>query len=371
VEIDISGAPQLTYETGDHVGIFAQNSRKAVEQAAQLLGLPLDTAFTLKTPGSSSGGELDKPFPGPITLETALSYFADLLSSPHKDALLALASCASESAEAEKLRRLASAEGKAECTEYITKQHRSLLEVMSDFPSAKPSIGLFFGSIAPRLQPRFYSISSSSNKYPRSIHVTCAVVQDVMPTGRVHEGVASTWLAHAKVGEKLPVFVRHSHFRLPKDEAAPVVMVGPGTGLAPFRGFIQERQLLVDDMAELGSAVLFFGCRNRAHDFIYEAELRDAEESGAISKLHVAFSRDGKTKDYVQHHMEQEAAELWKLLQKKSCHVYVCGDAKHMAKDVHRTLLDIAVKQGGMSGSQAEGWLKEVSDSNRYLKDVW
>lgn len=242
---------------------------------------------------------------------------------------------------------------------------------MADFPSAKPSIGLFFGSIAPRLQPRFYSISSSSSKHPRSIHVTCAVVRDVLPTGRMHEGVASTWLAKAKPGQTVAMFVRHSHFRLPADPAAPVIMVGPGTGLAPFRGFLQEREQLLADKKVLGPAELFFGCRSRAQDFIYEAELRGAEEAGALSRLHVAYSREGPAKVYVQHLMEQQGAALWQLLQQPSCHVYVCGDAKHMAKDVHRALVAIAAKHGRMSGTAAEGWVKALSDSNRYLKDVW
>lgn len=267
---------------------------------------------------------------------------------------------------------------------------------MADFPSARPSLGLFFGCIAPRLAPRFYSISSGASAHPRSVHVTCAVVRDVMPTGRVHDGVASSYLQHCKPGERVPVFVRRSTFKLPADASAPVIMVGPGTGLAPFRGFLQERAAalragggaanghahangngLANGHANgagaggLGPAVLFFGCRNRAHDFIYEDELAGAQECGALTTLHVAFSRAGPAKDYVQHRMEAAAPELWALLQHPKAAVYVCGDAKAMAKDVHRALLGIATSQGGMSGSQAEGWLKALSDKGRYHKDVW
>jgi len=242
---------------------------------------------------------------------------------------------------------------------------------MREFPSAKPGLGLFFGSIAPRLQPRFYSISSSATRHPRSVHVTCAVVRDVMPTGRVHDGVCSGWLQRAKEGAQVPVFIRHSHFRLPEDQHAPVIMVGPGTGLAPFRGFLQERQALVDDANELGPAELFFGCRNRAHDFIYEAELRGYEESGALGRLHVAFSREGAAKEYVQHLIAREGAGVWELLRKPGATLYICGDAKAMAKDVLRAIIEVVAQHGGMTSVKAEAWVKELTDSGRLQRDVW
>ncbi|KAF6251355.1 NADPH-cytochrome P450 reductase [Scenedesmus sp. NREL 46B-D3] len=371
VEIDISGNSQLKYETGDHLGMYARNSEQVVIEMAALLGLPLDTSFKLHTEGEGASGDLDAPFPGPIQLSTALAYFADLLSSPHKDALLALASCASDAKQAEQLKLLASAAGKAQYTEYIAKQQRSLMEVMRDFRSAKPTLGLFFGSVAPRLAPRYYSISSSAAKHPRSVHVTCAVVRDALPSGRVRDGVCSSYLQRSAPGERVPMFIRRSTFKLPADAHTPIVMVGPGTGLAPFRGFIQERQALIEDMAEVGPAVLFFGCRHRGHDYIYEAELEGAVECGALSQLHVAFSRAGPVKDYVQHHMEANGAAVWELLQQPGACVYVCGDAKNMAKDVHRALIGIAQSHGSMSSSQAEGWVKRLGDGGRYHKDVW
>jgi NADPH-ferrihemoprotein reductase len=128
---------------------------------------------------------------------------------------------------------------------------------------------------------------------------------------------------------------------------------------------------LADDAAELGPSLLFFGCRNRAHDFIYEAELRGFEESGALGSLHVAFSREGSTKDYVQHHLAREGARVWELLRKPGACFYVCGDAKAMAKDVHRALIEVVSKHGAMSGTKAEMWVKEFTDSGRYMRDVW
>lgn len=250
VEVDVEGSG-VTYETGDHIALYAQNTDAVVSEVASLLGYDLDAVITLQLPdatdvgpGSAAAADLAQPFPGPLQMRIALGYFADVLSSPHREALAALSTFASDRDEAERLRLLGSAAGKADYAEFIGKPHRSLLEVLRAFPSAKPSIGAFFGCIAPRLQPRFYSISSSPKQHATSVHVTCAVVKETMPTGRVHEGVCSTWLAKKAEGTQVPVFLRRSHFRLPAQPSTPIIMVGPGTGLAPFRGFIQERTSL-------------------------------------------------------------------------------------------------------------------------------
>ena len=263
VEVDVSGS-KITYAHGDHVAVHAQNTPAVVKEVAAMLGHPSpdkDVAVTLRRPspsapnGAASSGLAPPPFPGPLSLRLAIAYFADVLSSPHKDCLWALAAFASAPEEAQRLRRLSLPEGKDEYTAYITKSHRSLLEVLRDFPSMRPlPIGAFFGSLAPRLQPRFYSISSSPALHPSCVHITAAVVRDVMPTGRVHEGIASTWMqrclgagaggAAPTGGAPVPVFIRHSNFKLPKDPSVPIIMVGPGTGLAPFRGFLQERMAL-------------------------------------------------------------------------------------------------------------------------------
>jgi NADPH-ferrihemoprotein reductase len=245
------------------------------------------------------------------------------------------------------------------------------MQVMADFPSAIPPLGLFFGSVALRLAPRYYSISSGAGAHPTSLHITCAVVREVLPTGRVHDGVASSYLARMHPGDKLPLFVRRSTFKLPADRSAPLVMVGPGTGLAPFRGFLQERRAAAASGAALGPALLFFGCRRADQDYIYRPELEDAAADGLLTGLHVAFSRAGPTKDYVQHHLAVKGADVWKLLQAPGAALYVCGDAKHMAKDVHRALVALVQQHGKMSGTQAEGWVKRLADSGRYMKDVW
>lgn len=368
VEIDISKS-SVTYEAGDHIAIFAENSDAIVTAVANTLGVPLSTCFRLKVPAGNPQGLPEPPDAGPITLRAALKRYADVLSSPSKGGLAALAAFAEDASEAARLRELASIEGRDAYHAYISAAKRSLLEVLQDFPSARPTLGAFFGSIAPRLQPRFYSISSSPALHPRSAHVTAAIVKETMPSGRVHEGVATTWLAKATPGTKVPIFIRRSTFKLPADFSVPVVMVGPGTGVAPFRGFIQERAAAAARGRQLGPGILFFGCRRRDQDYIYQEELEGAVTAGALSALNLAFSREGTLKDYVQHHMARQAQELWALLGPEgNGYLYVCGDAKNMAKDVHSTLVEIATKAGNGS---ADAEVRRLADSGRYLKDVW
>ena len=195
--------------------------------------------------------------------------------------------------------------------------------------------------------------------------MTAAVVREATATGRALEGVATTHLARCAAGDRVPVYLRASTFRLPPSHATPVIMIGPGTGVAPFRGFLQERAAAAAAGAALGPAHLFFGCRSAKADFIYEGELQAALRAGTLTRLHTAFSRDAKQKVYVQHRLAEAGAEVAALIEAGGW-VYVCGDAKAMARDVHAALRALL---GGDAGGDAA--LKALADGGRYHKDVW
>eukprot|EP00210_Caulerpa_lentillifera_P001863 g1792.t1 len=370
VELDISMSG-VSYEAGDHLALLPDNSAEIVEEAAAVLGLPLDSVFNLEMP-QGNPYNLEAPFPGPITVKSALEKFADLTNPPQKLALKWLSAFASDEKEAEELLLLASPEGKTKFHQMVHNNAMSLLELMQAFPSAKPSLGAFFGSICPRLQPRYYSISSSPAQNPNHIHITAAVVHEKKPSGKIHKGVCTNWLSLQELGAYAPIGVRRSHFKLPTDQSIPIVMVGPGTGIAPFRGFLQERAKRIADGETLGPALLFFGCRHRDKDYIYQDELESYQNDGTLTRLFVAFSREHEEKEYVQHKLLENKELVWSMLSgEKKGHFYLCGEASRMAKDVHRTLHEIIEKVEGVTGSKAEQYVKALSDQGRYQKDIW
>ncbi len=241
-----------------------------------------------------------------------------------------------------------------------------VLDLMVRYRDQLPGALEFVECLQP-LQPRLYSISSSHKAHPGQVHLTVSTVRYIAG-GRERKGVCSTFLADRVVGPaRVPVYVQKAdHFRLPADPSTPIIMVGPGTGIAPFRAFLEERR----ELGATGKSWLFFGEQRSATDFLYREELEAHLQNGHLTRLTTAFSRDQQEKIYVQHRMDEHAADLWAWLN-DGAHFYVCGDASRMAKDVDAALHRIAENQGGLDPEAAATFVQQLTLDGRYQRDIY
>ncbi|TRZ01494.1 hypothetical protein DNTS_025938 [Danionella cerebrum] len=350
IELDITSS-KIRYDSGDHVAVYPTNDSETVHRIGERLG------------------ESNKkhPFPCPTTYRSALTHYLDINNTPRTNVLYELAQYASDPQEQEKMRKMASAspEGKALYQNWVLDSERNILAVLEDLPSLKPPID-HLCELLPRLQARYYSIASSGKVHPNTIHICAVVIEYPTKTGRVFKGVATNWLKNKQVNENghsptVPMYVRRSQFRLPFKPSNPVIMIGPGTGIAPFMGFIQERSLQKQQGKEVGETILFFGCRHRNEDFLYQQELEEFERTGVLTQLNI----------YVQHLLKKNKEQLWKLIHTNNAHIYVCGDARNMARDVQAAFHDIAMEIGGLTHTQAVDYFKKLMTKGRYSQDVW
>jgi len=371
IEVDIEGS-RIRYDAGDHVAVYPTNNTDLVDRLGELLKIDMDTVFTMTNLDEDSSKK--HPFPCPTTYRTALLHYVDISAIPRTHILLELAKYTEDNEQKSKLELMSGTtpEGKALYQKWIVDDVRHLTHILEDLNSCAPPVDHLL-ELLPRLQPRFYSIASSAKIHPTSVHICGVVVEYATPTGRTNKGVATTWLREKiAVGEdypKVPIYVRRSQFRLPNRVQTPVIMIGPGSGLAPFRGFIQERAWQKEQNKPVGPTLLYFGCRNKGHDYIYQDELEAWAENGVLD-LHVAFSRDQAEKKYVTHLLRETGEKVWKLLDQGG-HLYVCGDAKMMAKDVRNIVKEISQEHGGMSSTEAETFVKKLETQKRYSADVW
>uniref|UniRef100_A0A3P8YJH1 NADPH--hemoprotein reductase n=1 Tax=Esox lucius TaxID=8010 RepID=A0A3P8YJH1_ESOLU len=317
------------------------------------------------------------PFPCPTTYRTALTHYLDIMHPPRTNVLYELAQYATDIKDQENMRKMASSspEGKALYQSFVLEDHRNILAILEDIPSLRPPID-HLCELLPRLQARYYSIASSSKVHPNSIHVCAVLVEYTTRTGRLTKGVATNWLKNKVAGDNghksiVPMYIRKSQFRLPFKASNPVIMIGPGTGIAPFIGFVQERGWLKEQGKEVGETVLYFGCRHKNEDYLYQEELEEAEKKGVITQLNVAFSRDQEQKVYVQHLLRANKEDLWRQIHKDNAHIYICGDARNMARDVQTAFYEIIEELGGVTRAQATDYIKKLMTKGRYSQDVW
>ena len=242
---------------------------------------------------------------------------------------------------------------------------RDIIDLVRDFGPWGSSAQEFV-SVLRKLPTRLYSIASSLEANPEEVHLTIGVVQ-YEAHGRARKGVCSNLSAGLEPGDKIPVYIHENkNFRLPENPEAPIIMVGPGTGVAPFRSFMQERE----EIGATGKSWMFFGDQHFVTDFLYQTEWQKWLKNGVLTNMDVAFSRDSDEKVYVQHRMLQHSKELYQWLQ-EGAYFYVCGDKDRMAKDVQNTLIEIIEKEGNLNREQAEEYLSELRQQKRYLRDVY
>jgi sulfite reductase (NADPH) flavoprotein alpha-component len=348
--VDIAGSG-LTYQVGDSLGVYASNRPQLVEETIEAL--------------AATGNEpvLPPRLTAAVSLREALTSKLSL-AGPTRKILETLAAKTADPAEKTRLDALL-APGAEEARESFLGQ-REFIDLLEEFPGAKLAPQEFVDHLR-RLMPRLYSIASSPVLHPGQVHLTVAPVR-YESNQRRRYGVCSTFLADRVIRRKtlIPVFVAESHFGLPEDPARDIIMVGPGTGVAPFRAFVQERVAT----GAPGRNWLFFGDQHEATDYLYGDEWKQLLAEGKMARVDLAFSRDQAQKVYVQDRMREAAAELWAWL-KGGAHFYVCGDAHRMAKDVDAALHAIITGQGGLEPAAAAEYVKQMKKDKRYQRDVY
>lgn len=333
----------LIYEPGDSLGVLPFNCSEVVDD---LMGT---TGFT--------GSEEIKIAEETICLKDALiSRFACTVLSKIQIKKF------NELAQVSALDDLLKIENKEALIEYMW--GRELIDLFKEYPQGELSVEDFVGLLRP-MPPRLYSIASSLSTHHEEVHLTVAVVR-YDTHGRKRKGVCSSYLAE-RVGDSIPCYFHpNKNFKLPEESDKPIIMVGPGTGIAPFRAFIEERKAI----GATGKNWLFFGDRSYKTDYLYGNEWESYQKDGLLNRLDLAWSRDQDKKVYVQHKMLEKGAELWNWLDNGAL-FYVCGDASRMAKDVDHALRTIAQEQGSMSEEDSATWVKSLQKEKRYLKDVY
>lgn len=359
VELSLEGSG-LRYQPGDALGVWPRNPPALVAQWLQALRLD----------GTIEVSHQGRRLPLRQWLESERE-----ITRLHRGFIAALAAAGGH----DDLAGLLRSERSADLAAVLAAEQP--IDLLRRYPAAWPPEALL-AALRP-LAPRLYPIASSAKAVGEEVHLTVAVV-DYLAHGSAHWGAASSFLAAAGEDGKVPVFIEpNERFRLPADGARDIIMIGPGTGVAPFRAFVQERR----ESGARGRNWLFFGNRHFTSDFLYQVEWQQALKEGALQRLDLAFSRDGGAlsgsphkdvrgvardshKSYVQHRLHERGAELYAWLQ-GGAQLYVCGDAKHMARDVHAALVDVVAAHGKQSPDEANAWLGELLQQGRYARDVY
>lgn len=363
--IEIALPEGMTYREGDHLGVIPENDPALVERVLVRYGLRGSDHLLISAAGRSA---VHLPVDRPVSVHDLLSHCVELQEAATRAQLRELASFTVCPPHKKELEALLQEEA---YKEQVLAKRLTMLDLLEQYPACELPFERFL-ELLPPLKPRYYSISSSPKAQPDRASITVGVVRGPAKSGRgEYRGVASNYLARRQAGEDLMMFIEtpESGFTLPENPETPIVMVGPGTGIAPFRGFLQARRALKNEGASLGEAHLYFGCRNHS-DQLYREEMEQFEREGIV-KVYTAFSRmEGTPKTYVQHLMLENAKDIIRLLDQGG-KLYVCGDGSRMAPEVEATLQQAYREVHNVTGEEAGKWLEALQNEGRYAKDVW
>ncbi|MEX0282578.1 MAG: bifunctional cytochrome P450/NADPH--P450 reductase [Arenibacterium sp.] len=362
--IEVALPQGMAYRTGDHLSVVPINSEDLIARVLRRFGFSADAQIRIQ---STSEDHSQLPVDTAVSVHRILSQMLELQSVASRKDVAILARYTECPKSAPELKALAGDDFKAK----VQAKRLSVLDVLEQFPACDLPFGVFL-ELMPMLTPRYYSISSSSLEQADQCSITVGVVDEPAISGNGQfKGVCSNYLKGRSAGEKVQASIRATSdsFRLPDDPAQPVIMVGPGTGIAPFRGFLRERAALKASGADLGPAMLFFGCRHPDQDYIYREELEAQAEAG-IADLQVAFSRQEKSKVYVQDLIRENRDQVWSLIE-QGAKIYVCGDGSRMEPDVRRALSLIYSEEKDVGAEAADAWVDQLANEGRYNLDVW
>ncbi|OXB79096.1 UNVERIFIED_CONTAM: hypothetical protein H355_005972 [Colinus virginianus] len=374
VKLSCETNQEVHYLPGEHVGIFPGNQPELVRGLIAHVkdAPPADQAIRLETYTEGGYWASEKKIPA-CTLSQALTYLLDITTPPSQQLLKKLSQLVTAKGDKQRLEVLC--HSTEEYNKWKFYNSPNILEVLEEFPSAEVSTAFLLTQL-PLLKPRYYSVSSSCEMTPREIHLTVAVVNYRTRDGQgpLHHGVCSTWLNKIALNETVPCFVRSADgFRLPKDPAKPCILIGPGTGIAPFRSFWQQRLYDLEKKGiKGGDMILLFGCRQPDMDHIYKEEVEEMQRKGVLKEVFTAYSRQpGQAKVYVQDILQNKLeSKVCNILHKEEGHLYVCGDVR-MARDVAQTLKRILVKNLNHSEQQAEEYFFQLKSQKRYHEDIF
>jgi cytochrome P450/NADPH-cytochrome P450 reductase len=368
--VEVQLPPSISYRVGDHLSVVPRNDPALVDSVARRFGfLPADQ-IRLQV---AEGRRAQLPVGDTVSVGRLLSEFVELQQVATRKQIQIMSEHTRCPVTKPKL--LAYLGDDAAATERyrsdILAKRKSVFDLLEEHPACELPFPAYLEMLS-LLAPRYYSISSSPSGDPQRCSVTVGVVEGAASSGRgVYKGICSNYLAGRRAGETIHATVRETKagFRLPDDTSVPIIMVGPGTGLAPFRGFLQERAALKAKGASLGPAMLFFGCRHPDQDFLYADELKAFAADG-ITELHTAFSRAESPKTYVQNLVAAQKERVWSLIEQGAI-VYVCGDGGKMEPDVKAALVAIYRERASADAEAGQRWIDDLGTKNRYVLDVW